>query len=107
LRPIAPAMMGRHESDRDNRLALGAGFSSGLNVYATVATLGLLSPACGFTANADEVAAANQLAKFISSDEGVALLASGYRASVNSLRSGRSWDSTAKQEPVEEAAPCA
>ncbi|HUE56044.1 MAG TPA: transposase, partial [Candidatus Udaeobacter sp.] len=51
---------------------------------------------CGFSVHADEVAAANQLAKFISSDKGVALLASGYRASVNSLQSGRSWDSTAK-----------
>jgi putative transposase len=62
---------------------------------------------CGFSAHADDVAAANQLAKFISSDKGVALLASGYRASVNSLQSGRSWDSTAKQEPIEEAALCA
>ncbi len=56
---------------------------------------------CGFKANADEVAAHNQLAKFISSDKGVALLASGYRASVNSLWSGRSWDSATKQEPPE------
>jgi putative transposase len=56
---------------------------------------------CGFKANADDVAAHNQLAKFISSDKGVALLASGYRASVNSLWSGRSWDSATKQEPTE------
>ncbi len=40
---------------------------------------------CGFQANADDVAAHNQLAKFVRSDKGVALLASGYRASVNSL----------------------
>jgi putative transposase len=66
-----------------------------------------LSPDCGFQGNADDVAAQNQLKKFLSSDKGVALLASGYRASVNSLQSGRSWDSTAKQEPIEEAAPCA
>jgi putative transposase len=56
---------------------------------------------CGCKANADDVAARNQLAKFISSDKGVALLASGYRASVNSLWSGRSWDSATKQEPNE------
>ena len=61
---------------------------------------------CGFKANADDVAAHNQLAKFISSDKGVALLASGYRASVNSLWSGQSRDSAAKQEPIEEAAQC-
>jgi IS605 OrfB family transposase len=54
---------------------------------------------CGFGANADEVAAHNQLQKFLSSDEGEALLASGYRASVDSLWSGRSWDSAMKQEP--------
>jgi putative transposase len=66
-----------------------------------------VSPDCGFKANADDVAAQNQLAKFLSSDKGVALLASGYRASVNSLQSGRSWDSTAKQEPIEKAAQCA
>jgi transposase len=70
-------------------------------------TFACASPDCGFTANADDVAAANQLAEFISSDEGVALLASGYRASVNNLRSGWSWDSTTKQEPIEEAALCA
>jgi putative transposase len=70
-------------------------------------TFACLSPTCGFTANADEVAAQNQLQKFLSSDKGVALLASGYRASVNSLPSGRSWDSTVKQEPIEEAAQCA
>jgi len=62
---------------------------------------------CGLKANADDVAAHNQLTKFISSDEGVALLASGYRASVNSLWSGQSRDSAAKQEPIEEAAQCA
>jgi putative transposase len=56
---------------------------------------------CGFQAHADEVAARNPLAKFISSDKGVALLASGYRASGNSLWSGRSWDSATKQEPTE------
>jgi putative transposase len=66
-----------------------------------------VSRGCGFKANADDVAAHNQLAKFLSSDKGVALLASGYRASVNSLQSGRSWDSTAKQEPIEKAAQCA
>jgi putative transposase len=64
-------------------------------------------PDCGFKANADDVAAHNQLAKFISSDKGVTLLASGYRASVNSLWSGQSRDSAAKQEPIEEAAQCA
>jgi putative transposase len=64
------------------------------------------SPDCDFKANADDVAAHNQLAKFISSDKGVALLASGYRASVNSLWSGPSRDSAAKQEPIEEAAQC-
>ena len=58
---------------------------------------------CGFSANADDVAAQNQLRKFLSSDKGVALLASGYRASVNSLWSGRSWDWATKQEPIEEA----
>jgi len=52
------------------------------------------------------LAAHNQLAKFISSDKGVALLASGYRASVNSLWSGPSRDPAAKQEPIEEAAQC-
>jgi putative transposase len=62
---------------------------------------------CGFKAHADDVAAHNQLAKFLSSDKGVALLASGYRASANSLQSGPSWDSTTKQEPTEEAAQCA
>ena len=66
-----------------------------------------VSPTCGFSANADDVAAQNQLKRFLSSDKGQALLASGYRASVNSLPSGRSWDSTTKQEPIEEAAPCA
>jgi len=66
-----------------------------------------VTPSCGFSANADEVAAANQLRNFLSSDKGVALLASGYRASVNSLWSGRSGDSATKQEPIEEAAPCA
>ena len=65
-----------------------------------------MSPDCDFKANADDVAAHNQLAKFISSDKGVALLASGYRASVNSLWSGQSRDSAAKQEPIEEAAQC-
>jgi putative transposase len=65
-----------------------------------------VSPSCGFAANADEVAAANQLRKFLSSDKGVALLASGYRASANSLWSGRSWDSATKQEPIEEATQC-
>jgi len=60
-----------------------------------------ISPSCGFRGNADDVAAQNQLRKFLSTDKGVALLASGYRASVNSLQSGRSWDSTAKQEPTE------
>jgi putative transposase len=70
-------------------------------------TFACLSPTCGFTANADAVAAQNQLQKFLSSDKGVARLASGYRASVNSLPSGRSWDSTVKQEPIEEAAQCA
>jgi hypothetical protein len=45
--------------------------------------------------------------RFLSSNKGLALLASGYRASVNSLPSGRSWDSTMKQEPIEEAALCA
>jgi transposase len=62
---------------------------------------------CGFRANADEVAAHNQLQKFLSSDEGEALLASGHRASVKSLWSGRSWDSAVKQEPTEEVAQCA
>jgi len=62
---------------------------------------------CGFKANADDVAASNQLKKFINSDKGVALLASGYRASANSLWSGRSWGPAVKQEPIEEAAPCA
>jgi predicted DNA-binding protein len=52
-------------------------------------------------------AAQNQLQKFLRSDKGVALLASGYRASVNSLWSGRSWDSATKQEPIEETAQCA
>jgi putative transposase len=66
-----------------------------------------VSATCGFTANADDVAAQNQLQKFLSSAKGLALLASGYRASVNSLPSGRSWDSTVKQEPIEEAAQCA
>ena len=66
-----------------------------------------VSPTCGFRANADEVAAQNQLKRFLSSNKGLALLASGYRASVNSLPSGRSWDSTMKQEPIEEAALCA
>jgi len=56
---------------------------------------------CGFSANADDVAAQNHLEKFLSSDKGVALLASGYRASVNSLWSGRSTDSALKQEPIE------
>jgi len=59
---------------------------------------------CGFSANADDVAAQNQLQKFLSSDKGLALLASGYRASVNSLWSGQSWDSATKQEPIEEVA---
>jgi len=59
---------------------------------------------CGFSANADDVAAQNQLQKFLSSDKGVALLASGYRASVNSLSSGRSGDSATKQGPIEEVA---
>ena len=59
---------------------------------------------CGFSGHADEVAAQNQLQKFLSSDKGVALLASGYRASVNSLWSGRSGDSATKQEPIEEIA---
>jgi len=49
-----------------------------------------VTPSCGFSANADEVAVANQLRNFLNSDKGVALLASGYRASVNSLQSGRS-----------------
>ncbi|HMD42853.1 MAG TPA: transposase, partial [Candidatus Acidoferrum sp.] len=66
-----------------------------------------LCVSCGFKANADDVAAGNQLAKFLSSDKGVALLASGYRASANSLWSGRSGDSARKQEPIEEAAQCA
>jgi len=66
-----------------------------------------VSPTCGFRANADEVAAQKQLKRFLSSNKGLALLASGYRASVNSLPSGRSWDSTMKQEPIEEAALCA
>ena len=66
-----------------------------------------VSPSCGFGGKADDVAAQNQLRKFLRSDKGVALLASGYRASVNSLPSGRSWDSTRKQEPIEEAARCA
>ena len=44
---------------------------------------------------------------FRASDKGVALLAWGYRASVNSLPSARSWDSTKRQEPIEEAARCA
>jgi putative transposase len=70
-------------------------------------TFECVSPDCGFKANADDVAAHNQLAKFISGDKGVALLASGYRASVNSLWSGQSRDSAAKQEPIEEAAQCA
>jgi putative transposase len=70
-------------------------------------TFECVSPDCGFKANADDVAAHNQLAKFISSDKGVTLLASGYRASVNSLWSGQSKDSAAKQEPIEEAAQCA
>src|SRR6266403_2092487 len=61
-----------------------------------------VSPTCGFRANADEVAAQNQLKRFLSSNKGLALLASGYRASVNSLPSGRSWDSTMKQEPIED-----
>jgi len=56
---------------------------------------------CGFSANADDVAAQNQLQKFLSSDNGGALLASGYRASVNSLWSGQSTDSALKQEPIE------
>jgi putative transposase len=59
---------------------------------------------CAFSANADDVAAQNQLQKFLSSDKGITLLASGYRASVNSLWSGRSWDSAMKQEPIEEVA---
>jgi len=42
-----------------------------------------------------------RLMVFRASDKGVALLASGY------LPSGRSWDSTRKQEPIEEAARCA
>jgi len=58
---------------------------------------------CEFSAHADDVAAQNQLQKFLRSDKGVALLASGYRASVNSLPSGRSGDSATKQEPIEEA----
>ena len=66
-----------------------------------------VSPDCGFKANSDDVAAANQLRKFLSSNKGVALLASGYRASVNSLWSGQSRDSASKQEPIEEAAQCA
>jgi hypothetical protein len=66
-----------------------------------------VSPDCVFKANADDVAAHNQLAKFLSSDKGVALLASGYRASVNSLWSGQSRDSAMKQEPIEEVASCA
>ena len=66
-----------------------------------------VSSSCGFSGKADDVAAQNQLRKFLRSDKGVALLASGYRASVNSLPSGRSWDSTRKQEPIEEAARCA
>ena len=37
---------------------------------------------------------------------GEALLASGYRASVNGLWNGRSWDSATKQEPIEEVAQC-
>jgi putative transposase len=56
---------------------------------------------CGFSANADEVAATNQLQKFLSSDKGQSLLASGYCASVNSLGSGRSWDSATNKEPAE------
>ncbi len=50
---------------------------------------------CGFSANADDVAAQNQLQKFLSSDKGAALLASGSRASVtDSLWSVVwSWDS--------------
>jgi putative transposase len=66
-----------------------------------------VSPTCGFSANADDVAAQNQLNRFLSSDKGQALLASGYRAPVNSLPSSRSWDSTTKQELIEEAAQCA
>ena len=65
-----------------------------------------VSPSCGFSTNADHVAAANQLRKFLSGDKGQALLASGYRASVNSLWSGRSRDSATKQEPIEETAQC-
>ena len=42
-----------------------------------------VSSSCGFSGNADDVAAQNQLRKFLSSDKGGALLASGYRASVN------------------------
>ena len=58
---------------------------------------------CGFAANADIVAATNQLRKFLNSDKGVALLASGYRASANSLGSGRSWDSASNKESTEAA----
>src|SRR6266705_3723356 len=82
------------------------GYSSALN-RKTQEEFRCVWPTCGFSGNADDVAAQNQLRKFLSSDKGVALLASGYRASGNSLRSGQSWDSTRKQEPIEEAAPCA
>jgi transposase len=61
---------------------------------------------CQFRANADDVAAHNQLAEFISGEKGAALLASAHRVSVNSLWSGQSKDSAVKQEPIEEAAQC-
>ena len=63
---------------------------------------------CGFHTSADQVGASNQLKNFLSSDKGVALLASGYRASGNSLGSGRSWDSASNKESAEAlSASCA
>jgi hypothetical protein len=61
----------------------------------------MLGLQCGLAANADAVASQNQLQKFLCSDKGVALLASGYRASVNSLGSGQSRDSASNKEPAE------
>ena len=62
---------------------------------------------CGCKAHADLVGASNQLKKFLNTEEGAALLASGYRASGNSLWSVANAAEksavgvAAKQEPIE------
>lgn len=56
---------------------------------------------CGLEAHADLVGATNQLIKFLESEKGKTLLASGYRASANSLWSPAQLSGTTKQEPAE------